>query len=571
MRTSVRTVAAAAVAFMLATAGLSPAIAAPSGAGTVTVTVVAPGGTPIPGVSVIVAAVDADGVLGSPQDSGRTGATGVFTTAELPSGEYEVSAALGGHLDTESLERVTVDPNADAAVTVTLTKVQAIRGTVTANGEGVSDGHVEAYSGSYAFEAEIVDGAYVLFVKPGLAYTLLAVADYRSVPSTWLDTYYGDTVRAAESRKVRVSAEAPATADIAAYAELGALSGTVVRSDGTAVKNATVHAQANDRFGFGTVRTDSQGRYSITGLVAGTYTVDARDASYRAVAETVKKVKPGVTATARLVLKKLPKHSGKIVLTLSASRALVKSGGACAVVYKARSGSPTYTYPSCLNADGKSKTVSFRGLAAGKYKVALLGANLSKTVTVKKDKTVKVSMTRPTGKAISGKITNSAGKALANATVYVTDSNGTDLGGTATNRKGAYKIPGALTGTYTVHVQGIRPADGARTSKSTTLTSTKRTVNVRLKRGATVTGKIINRDGEPVSDVGVALYTPDGRVWSSGATNGRGVYTIAGVAPGTLTLKTYDNVEGGYFHASPKKITVKTGAKLTVATITLKR
>ena len=569
MKTSFRTVMiATALALVLTGVGVAPASAGTADSGTVSVTVVAPGGTPIPDVSVVVGAIDDAGSPGAPGDFGRTDSAGVFTSAELAPGRYEVSAALGGAFDTEAIQQIDITANVDSSETVTLTKVQAITGTLTANGIGVTGGQVEAYSGSNAFSTEVADGEYVLFVKPGLSYLVFAATDYTQ--KTWVDTYFGDTVRAADARTVKVEAGRPTTANIAAYDKLGALSGVVVNSSGNPAKKVLVTVSARDRHGYGAATTDSKGRYTIGGLPAGTYEVRASNSAFTAWASTAKKIAVGKTTKATLRLKKSTTHKGKITLTLTAPRALVKKGRACATLISSegirREGTPGY----CLKPNGKSKKITFGSLPAGTYTLALNGANTSKKVTVKKNKTTKVSMTRAAGTVISGKITTSAGKPSAKSTVYIVDSKGTPLGSTATSSKGTYKISGALRGSYRVYADAATSSQGATTWKSATLAGKKRTINVKLAKSATITGKVVNSRGEPVAGIDVSTSSHKGRSSASAITDSAGRYSLKGLSAGTYTVLTYDYPTGGYYNGKASKKKVAAGKTVRAATITVK-
>jgi hypothetical protein len=296
--------------------------------------------------------------------------------------------------------------------------------------------------------------------------------------------------------------------------------------------------------------------------------VRASNSAFTAWASTAKKIAVGKTTKATLRLKKPTTHKGKITLTLTAPRALVKKGRACATLISSegirREGTPDY----CLKPNGKSKKITFGSLPAGSYTLALNGANTSKKVTVKKNKTTKVSMTRAAGTVISGKITTSAGKPSAKSTVYIVDSKGTPLGSTATSSKGTYTISGALRGSYRVYADAATSSQGATTWKSATLAGKKRTINVKLAKSATITGKVVNSKGKPVAGVQVSIST--GIDWVSATTDSKGTYKLVGLHSGKHVVATYDPYEGGYFNGKSAKKSVGAGKTVAFATIKLK-
>lgn len=561
-----------ALAISLTAVGIAPASAMTADTGTVSVKVVAPGGTPIPDAWVTVNGVDVDwnGPYNT-SDDGITSASGIFKSVELSPGTYDVTASLPSPAAMET-KHITITADTDGATTLTLTNIQAIKGTVTAKGKAVGSGTVNAYTAGYkdTYSAQLSKGKYVLLVKPG-TYTVSATPDYDATTKTWLTTYAGNTVREIDATKVKVTKDKPSTVNIAAYDKLGKLTGTVVDSKGKAVKNANVSVAANNRSGWGTATSDAKGAFTITGLPAATYDVYSSNTAYTATSTTTKKVTAGKTTKAKITLKSTAAHKGKVILTLKAPKALIKDRRACATLLDSK-GDRLWIgpYDNCLSNDGKGKTITFDNLPAGKYTLVLNGANTSKAVTVKKNKTTKVAMTRTAGTTITGKVTTSAGKALPKTSVYILDGKGTYLGGATTNAKGAYTISGAVKGKYTVYASAVKPSHGATTSKSVTLSGKKKTVNVRLTKGATITGKVVNSKGKPVAGVDVRTSSGDGRSWASATTDAKGAYTLRGLAPGMYVVTTYDYYEGGYFNGKAAKKKVASGKKVTLSTIKIK-
>jgi protocatechuate 3,4-dioxygenase beta subunit len=557
MKKSLRAAAlTAAVALVLTAVGTVPAYAKTETTGTVTVTVQAPGGAPLENVWV--------SVSGPGWASGSTTAQGTFSSGELTPGTYDITAELWTPVQSTQTKTVTIAANADSTATIEFPGVQVIKGSVTAGGKNVTSGNVTVYSseGAYVTSAAVTSGAYQLLVKSGASYTVQASPDWSNPTKTWLSTYAGSTVREVDSTPVKVSASAPSTVNIAAYNKVGKISGRVVDASGKPAKNAYVSAYALNRAGSASVTTDAKGNYTLTGLPADSYNITASTSTTSSKQAKIK-VSSGKTAKASLKLLKPKTYKSKVILTLKAPSALVKAGNACATLIDSKG---YWAARDCLT--GSEKKITFTNLAAGKYKIALDGANTSKSVTVKTSKTVKTSMTRAAGTTVSGKVTTSTGKALAKAWVYVTDGNDTSLRGVETDSKGRYKISGILKGSYEVQAAPIKASQGAVTTKKFASKGKKLTANVALKKGATITGKIVDSKGKPIAGVSVNAYSNS--LWGANAmTNAKGVYVLEGLTAGKYTVATYDQYFGGYFNGKTTT-SVSTGKKVTAKTIKLK-
>lgn len=114
-----------------------------------------------------------------------------------------------------------------------------------------------------------------------------------------------------------------------------------------------------------------------------------------------------------------------------------------------------------------------------------------------------------------------------------------------TNSEGEFVIPNLESGAYSVSVvfhplvvvEGI-PVEGARPGQS---------MSIRMARGAAITGKVLDRDGSPMTGLVVSpLRTRDSdgirveegdRPAQGGTVDDRGVYRLWGVFPGTYVLR----------------------------------
>ena len=551
-----------AVALALTGVGMTPAQAKTAGSGTVKITVKTESGAPVSDVYVNLSGIDVDNPDYAYLEwaSGETDKSGVFQTDELAPGTYNLTVSAW-QLGVDMSKKITVTKNKDSSEAVALKGIQILKGKVTAKGKPVSKAYVYVYSKSSSYSTEVVNGSYSMMVKAG-TYTLQASP---LNATNWLSTYSGDTVRSPDAKTKKVVAGKDLTVNIKAYDKVGKISGKVLDAAGKPAVGASVSAWALNRAGSGWATTDKNGKYTLSGLPADTYRVEAYGKATGYVDKTAK-VSSGKTATVNLKLPKVTKHKGKVVLTLKAPKALVKAGRACATLIGSKG--QWYGYDNCLNNNGKSKTITFENLPAGTYKVALNGANSSKSVTVKKNKTAKVSMTRAAGTTISGKVTTYKGKALKGAWVRATDENGTSIYNVETDAKGKYTIPGVAKGKYVVSVNAPDTTkNGVPTSKTLTSKGKKLTVNLKLIKPATIKGKVVNSKGKGVEGVRVDAY---GAGYGSATTNAKGEYKITGLAADTYAVTTQDPYYGGYFNGKSSKKKVATGKTVTFSTIKVK-
>lgn len=535
-----------------------PAQAATATQGSVTVKVTAPGGAPIESASVAVTAV-----TGWDGDWGSTDSAGSFRTENLDPGSYNVEATVwtgGGHFTAK--KTVTITANRDSAETLVVNGIQVLSGKVTKSGKALAKGSATVASSSGdRYYVEIKNGSYRALVAPGKTYTVEVYPEYPS--RTYLGTYSGSTVRQVDATKINVTASAPATANIAVYAKLGKITGIVKDAKGKPVAGADVWVSATNRTGYGSATSAANGRYTIEGLPAGRYEVSASkgsSSSYNAAKGKSYTVKPGATTSTTVSIKAPAK--GAITLKVKASSSVWKrSAGVCATAM-----TPKGVWVNSACADKKSKKLTIKGLAAGTYKVALNGTNQTYKIVVKKNRTTTRSVTRPTGTSVSGTVRSSSNKVLANAQVIISDANGTALGMATTSSKGRYTVPGAVKGTYVVDVAPAKASSGAYAGRKFTVKKGKKaTANVRLVKGATISGKITTTSGKGIA--GMSVYVVGANGYGYATTNAKGQYKVSGLLKGTYQVSSTDPYLGGYYNTKSTKVTVAAGKTKGAATL----
>jgi hypothetical protein len=159
----------------------------------------------------------------------------------------------------------------------------------------------------------------------------------------------------------------------------------------------------------------------------------------------------------------------------------------------------------------------------------------------------------PAGFTISGKITTTAGTALAGVSVFA--FGGTSFDSRTTDASGNYMLRGLAAGAYTLYLSGnasanylhgvYTTANGNHFTTSTTSATTvtvgpnKTAINAKIPTGFTISGTITNTSGTPLVGVGVGAGSATGYSGSA-STDATGKYTIKGLAAGTYKISLSD-------------------------------
>jgi hypothetical protein len=269
---------------------------------------------------------------------------------------------------------------------------------------------------------------------------------------------------------------------------------------------------------------------------------------------------------------------------------------------QALSGACVDASPSGGGPGGSARTdrtgsYSIQGLPAGAYALTFSGCTagnyVSQTipaVQVSAGQTTTENASLAPAGTISGKVTDSSGKALANICVAATGSgpNGQSQGAN-TDSNGLYTIPGVPPGSYSSGKALAEPAWGrfcrARTRGrarlparvASTITGlppgtysvqfdgcsagnyVEKTINgvqvtvgqtptenVSLATGGTISGKVTDSSGKPVAGVCVSAFITGSQAGAGANTDATGTYSFSGQAAGTYTL-TFDGCSAGNY------------------------
>jgi hypothetical protein len=311
------------------------------------------------------------------------------------------------------------------------------------------------------------------------------------------------------------------TSGVTAFVKLGGtISGTVKDTGGRALAGICVEAFSEQSFSFSSAATAANGTYRLIGLARGSYEVDFfagcgnrrpfADVTYPS-AVTVRqgKVTPHIDAVMQLD----GTLTGKV--TNADGQPL---GGICVVAQSSGNGFAfARTHP-----DG---TYTAKRVPPGNYDVEFIpGGAISdcgnkgnylpvdENATVSSQATTTANATLPIGGIIKGVVVDPHGTPLGGVCVFSTAA----LGGSAvTEPDGSYQIRQLFTGDYFVGYEGgcgnrgsvaplaykSDPTFFDPTTISVTAGKVTAGINARLRPGGTITGRVADHTGKPVSGV----------------------------------------------------------------------
>jgi RNA polymerase sigma factor (sigma-70 family) len=326
------------------------------------------------------------------------------------------------------------------------------------------------------------------------------------------------------------------------------MAGVVKLEDGSAAPGVWVGMRREHddrRDNWWSVPTDADGRFRVTGLPRGAYTVSVH--AFEVLGSTLS-VRPfettGVPAgktDMEIVLRSAGEIAGRVLAP--DGRAL----GGCVVVAYSETGD-RYTPSASSKDDG---TFVVRGLSSGTYRLEVRPPEADRTGYVTQGAQLRaakatgvavgardVEIRLTGGLSIRGVLLDAAGKPLADAWIRADVRPGQDvepgedtwfLGpGARTDAAGRFTISGLATARYRlVHVPDPQNVVVARPLKGGDEVVAGAT-NVRVVAGnlATISGTVVDEDGKPVADAGVDLIAVGGGPAASSRTGADGVFTI---------------------------------------------
>ncbi len=209
------------------------------------------------------------------------------------------------------------------------------------------------------------------------------------------------------------------------------------------------------------------------------------------------------------------------------------------------------------------------GLVPDTYDVSLKEYQLAApvTVVVGSGNVTGVSIVAVPGGVISGSIVQSdSGAPLPNVPVAAVDENG-DLFQGVSSSNGLYTIENLPAGTYDVQAGGGSYVETDAPGITITAGALVPEINLALATAATVTGLVLDANGEGLAGAYVVMNDSDGNAVGDGATtNASGAYTLTGLPAGTYSLQASS---AGFGTVTLNNVTVAAGAAMTAPDITL--
>ena len=416
--------------------------------------------------------------------------------------------------------------------------------------------------------------------------------------------YYDGATDAASATAVSVTESGgtlpsvPVTVDFT-LSTGGSLSGVVRRaSDNTPVTDADVWAEAYDGGEGSGTRTASDGTYTITGLPAGDYRVEAssRDQGFAGEYfqetsdfDSASRVTVSIGATATGVDFTL--SSGATISGL----VIMDTGGAPISGADVSVHSDTGGWGHAATAaDG---TYSVTGLSAGSYRVRVEASSqgfagelydnttdweqATKVVVAAGQTAANINFSLAGGGSISGTVVReSDGTPVAEADVWADSYDHRGGNGTRTAADGTFTITGLAPGDYRVGSQHDEAGlareyfnetgdwdQAARVAVTAGQTTT--STNFSLAAGGSISGKVIrDSDGSPVANADVWADGYDGGGGNGTRTAADGTYTVSGLTAGDYRVQVRAPEQGlaGEFYADTSewhqaaKVSVAAGA-----------
>jgi hypothetical protein len=310
-------------------------------------------------------------------------------------------------------------------------------------------------------------------------------------------------------------------------ATAGSISGTVTGPGGP-VAGALVGALGADGATAASATTAADGSYIITGLPAGTYTIDATaDGLFGNDVTGIALATGGTVSGVNLTLNTAGSVNGHVVSTVDGS-------AETDVLLSLTNGAASFSAES----DGNGN-FTFTDLPAGAYTLATIPGTVMTTttsVTVTAGVTTTVTLhAAPIGQ-VTGTVTNGAGQPVSGVTVFA-DQAGNTVTSTVTGSNGAYELTGLDAGTYQIAIGD--PGSAALVASNVTLgpANIAPTVNLSLPVAGTVSGTVFAANGvTPLSGAVVAL-SRNGADLETTSSDGNGNYSFVIETPGTYTVE----------------------------------
>ncbi|MCP5069278.1 MAG: hypothetical protein GY946_22160 [bacterium] len=287
--------------------------------------------------------------------------------------------------------------------------------------------------------------------------------------------------------------------------------------------------------------TDEDGAYAFPGVPEGSWSLKVGVFEQNASGQTKSDIKVGLSGTVTVDFEALA-ASGRVTgLVRLAGKPL--AGATVKVIddrgvgqsiaattdengYYAVDGVQPGSFQVHVDGEGGASTVKFGNFGAGET-TATRDIDLGSAV-------------------IKGTVVNEDGKPLSPAWVMIEDADAEE--GTwsrvkaqaTTKSDGSFMATGLAAGRYKVRVQQGEYAQQILEPKPLADGATLDLGQIRMRRGTSLSGRVVDDTGAPVEDVTISLKDTDGRpvmLFSMSTTGSDGRYTLQGVQPGSYVVR----------------------------------
>ncbi|WP_315095701.1 carboxypeptidase regulatory-like domain-containing protein [uncultured Cellulomonas sp.] len=532
-------------------------------------------GEPVVGASVSVQRADYTGTF----RSSSTDVNGDYHVGGLRPGDYRISVIspfgsmlVDGYYGGTSPSTAQIVPVAQRAQVqgkdVVLAQAAVVTGRMLHAGEPVPWATVAFTSAADGTSTTSSTGPDGLFTQKLRAGTYVVRFSPPSTGGMLTQYWQGASTEAAATPLVVVAGQTSALGDIT-MTDGGAIAGTVTDSAGAPVAGVNVWVSAT---GGSNVQatTGADGTYRASGLSPGEYRVRFQGAAGALVLEEyyddarqyldADLVTSSGSGTVSGIDARLESGSGVTGRVLDADGNPVVNASVWASPRFTLSGSWSSAFTDAEGSYSLGGLVpgdwSFRVQAppgspwAGEWYLDAGGLSDAETVPlVAGERTELEDVRLERGVTLSGRVLGPDGSPVAGANVAPISDGGLLLSAT-TALDGTYTLRGLRPGAYPLYVSapltgdllsGYYPDGGVPTTpQKLTLTTepVQQAPDIRLQRGATVSGTITRSDGTPVRNAGVwvELVSPTG-YGASGSTDELGNYRVTGVRGGDVTVQ----------------------------------
>ena len=415
---------------------------------------------------------------------------GSFSKTGIAVGNYVVTVSKDGFSTYTMPQTVTVESSYETRLgTFRLSSIYgSISGKVTVN-DGGSTANIDvtatASDGTKTQVKTTGDGSYAISnLLPG-SYNVTASADgYVSA-----------------ERSISVTADTNTLVDgLALKLSSGSLKVSVEYADKPDTAGITVKLSDSSGNTVSEIITTNNLTVSFTGIQVGTYTITAEAEGYAS------SVKAGVSVISALetyvYMPALANRYGTVSGTIKDTKgiaienAIVKIGEISVFT-------------------GKDGTFSKTGIPVGNHSVSISKEGyssqiLAQTITVESSMTTNIGTIQLVSiyGSISGSVAVNDGKSVANIDVSATSSDGTRIQA-KTIENGSYTIQGLTPGSYTVTASSEDYSDAYRSVSVTADRNTEVDLLTLNSKYGTLTGRVIDSDGNPLSGVAIMIGNLD--------------------------------------------------------------